>query len=38
MVSIYFKFISGEYDKLYLPLSRRGKNRGEDVVYYVGIC
>ena len=24
--------------KLYLPVSRRGKNGGEDVVYYVGIC
>ena len=28
MVSIYFKFISEEYNKLYLPVSRRGKNRG----------
>ena len=28
MVSIYFKFISEEYDKLYLLVSRRGKNRG----------
>ena len=24
--------------KLYLPVSRRGKTVGEDVVYYVGIC
>ena len=37
MVSIYCKFISEEYDKLYLPVSRRGKTVGEDVVYYVGI-
>ena len=27
MVSIYFKFISEKYNKLYLPVSRRG-NRG----------
>ena len=38
MVSIYFKFISEEYDNLYLPVSRREKTVGEDVVYYVGIC
>ena len=24
--------------KLYLPVSRRGKTVGEDVVYHVGIC
>ena len=28
MVSFYFKFISEKYNKLYLPVSRRGKNRG----------
>ena len=24
--------------KLYLPVSRRGKTVGKDVVYYVGVC
>ena len=37
MVSTYFKFISEDYFKLYLPVNRLGKNRGEDVVMLVVI-
>ena len=37
MVSVLNLLVKNMY-KLYLPVSRRGKNRGEDVVDYVGIC